>query len=289
MNRCSAISAALIVIVLGAGRTAAASTCASLAGLLLLDAAITAAQSVPAGTYTAPDGEVFTNMPAFCRVAATLTPTSDSNIKVEVWMRYSGWNGRYLGLGNGNVGGVIVHSGLPGALQFGDAVANTDLGTSPAATDPLGSRVLGGHPEKQIDYATRSTHLMTVFAKQIIATFYGEPANHSYFYGCSTGGGQSIHEALQFPSDYDGIGAGAPNNNNTHFAAAEIWDYGAFNRNPVNITAAQLSAINGPSPSNASARMAVWRRTISSPIHGTVVGIPLYCSAWAVRPMPPPA
>jgi hypothetical protein len=32
-------------------------------------------------------------------------------------------------------------------------VANTDTGTSPAASDPLAGRVLTGHPEKQIDYA----------------------------------------------------------------------------------------------------------------------------------------
>jgi feruloyl esterase len=118
------------------------------------------------------------------------------------------------------------------------------MGTSPAATDPLGGLLLIGHPQKQIDYATRSTHLMTVFAKQVITAFYGEPAEHSYFYGCSTGGGQALHEALQFPGDYDGIGAGAPNADRTGQAAGEIWDYGVFNRNPVKISAAQVSAIN---------------------------------------------
>ena|SRR5580658_8145523 len=40
---------------------AAAATCESLASLKLSQTTITAAQSVPAGTYTAPDGEVFTN------------------------------------------------------------------------------------------------------------------------------------------------------------------------------------------------------------------------------------
>jgi feruloyl esterase len=243
MNRHSVISTALIVIVLGVARSATGSTCASLANLAFPDTTITAAQSVAAGTYTAPDGEVFTDMPAFCRVAATLTPTSESDIKVEVWMRYSGWNGRYLGLGNGGIGGLILYSSLAPALQFGDAVANTDMGTSPAATDPLGGRVLTGHPEKQIDYATRSTHLMTVFAKQIIPAFYGEPAQHSIFYGCSTGGGQALHEALQFPGDYDGISAGAPLINRTHDAAAAIWDYQAFSSSQADITAAQATAI----------------------------------------------
>src|SRR5215470_10613639 len=202
------LSAALLTSLAGVGATsAAAATCESLSRLALPDTTITAAEPIAAGTYTAPDGEVFANLPAFCRVAATLTPTSDSDIKIEVWMPYSDWNGRFLGTGNGGIAGLINYPFF-GFLGFGNyAVANTDMGTSPAATDPLGGRVLTGHPEKQIDYATRSTHLMTVRSKQIIKAFYGERPNHSYFFGCSTGGGKGIHEALQFPGDYDGIAA----------------------------------------------------------------------------------
>src|SRR6516225_5962933 len=129
---------------------AAAATCTSLVNLALPDTTITTAEPVAAGTYTAPDGEVFANLPAFCRIAATLTPTSDSNIKIEVWMPYSGWNGRYLGTGNLNLGEVILYGGLAAFLAGNYAVANTDMGTSPVATDPLGGRVLTGHPEKQI-------------------------------------------------------------------------------------------------------------------------------------------
>ena len=163
----SVLSAALVTSLVGISATpAAAATCASLAGLALPDTTITAAQSVAAGTYTAPDGEVFADLPAFCRIAATLTPTSDSNIKIEVWMPYSGWNGRYLGTGNGGIAGLIVYRTLALLLPLNYAVANTDMGTSPAATDPLGGRVLTGHPEKQIDYATRTTNLMTTMATQ---------------------------------------------------------------------------------------------------------------------------
>jgi feruloyl esterase len=236
------LSAALLTSLAGIGATpAAAATCAGLTGLALPDTTITLAEPIAAGTYTAPDGRVFANLPAFCRIAATLTPTSDSNIKIEVWMPYSGWNGRFLGTGNGGIAGLINYFGL-GFLPSNYAVANTDMGTSPAATDSLGGRVLTGHPEKQIDYATRSTHLMTMRSKQIIKAFYGERPNYSYFFGCSTGGGQGIHEALQFPGDYDGIAAYAPGMNFTHNAAANIWNNQAFN-GPANITAAQATAI----------------------------------------------
>jgi feruloyl esterase len=217
-------------------------TCASLAGLRLPDTTITAAEPVAAGTYTAPNGQVFANLPAFCRIAATLTPTSDSNIKIEVWMPYSGWNGRYLGTGNLNLGGLIVYDAMAALLPLNYVVANTDMGTSPVATDPLRSRVLTGHPEKQIDFGTRSTHLTTVRSKQIIKVFYGERPKYSYFFGCSTGGGQGIHEALQFPGDYDGIVARAPQINWTHNNLSNTWNYQAFNGSG-NITAAQATAI----------------------------------------------
>jgi len=238
--------AALTASLVAAAEPATAATCASLAGLELPDTMITSAESFNGGTYTAPDNEVFTNLPAFCRIAATLTPTSDSNIKIEVWMPASGWDGRYFGTGNGNIGGVIVYGALASGVFFNVAVANTDMGTSPAATQ--GGRVLTGHPEKQIDYATRSTHLMTVRSKEIIEAFYGEVPKYSYFNGCSTGGGQAIHEALQFPADYDGILAFAPSMNSTHIGAVREWDAQAilrWRRRP------QLPP---PSSSNAPAR-----------------------------------
>jgi feruloyl esterase len=227
------LSIALLASLGGVSATpAAAATCASLTGLGLPETTITAAQSIPAGTYTAPNGQVFANLPGFCRIAATLTPTSDSNINIEVWMPFSSWNGRYLGTGNGGIGGRIFYLTLAHLLSFNYAVANTDMGTTPALTDPLGGRVLTGHPEKQVDYATRSTNLMTVRAKQIIKAFYRERPRYSYFLGCSVGGGQALHEALQFPGDYDGIVAGAPVMNLTHRAAGHVWNYQAYQAFP---------------------------------------------------------
>ena len=51
-------------------------------------------------------GNPYRTLPAFCRVAATLTPTSDSDIKVEVWLPASGWNGKFQAVGNGGWAGV---------------------------------------------------------------------------------------------------------------------------------------------------------------------------------------
>jgi len=231
-------STALLVLLFGIAATpAAAATCASLADLRLPDTTITIADPVAAGTYTAPDGGIYTNLPAFCRIAATLTPTSDSNIHIEIWLPFSTWNGKYLGTGNGGGGGVIRYLTLANFLPLNYAVANTDQGSFGVEPHPL-----VGHPERQIDQATRSTNLMTVRSKQIIKAFYGERPRHSYFVGCSGGGGQAVHEALQFPGDYDGIIAGAPFMNETHLEAGHVWNALAFD-GPANITATQASAI----------------------------------------------
>jgi len=229
---------ALLISLFGINATPAdATTCASLRRLELPDTTITAAEPVGAGTYTAPDGEVFTNLPAFCRIAATLTPTSDSNINIEVWMPFSAWNGRFLGTGNGGGGGTIRYVTLGHFLPLNYAVANTDQGTSGG-----NGKALTAHPEQQIDQFTRSTNLMTVRSKQIIEAFYGEHPRYSYFEGCSGGGGQALHEALQFPGDYDGIVAGAPDMNATHRAAGHIWNSLAFD-GAANITVAQANAV----------------------------------------------
>src|SRR5215472_10963801 len=155
IHSATVLATGLLALLVGIGATpAAAASCASLLGLALPDTQITLA---------APDGGAFGNLPAFCRVAATLRPTSDSNIKIEVWMPFSAWNGKFLGLGNGGFAGTFAYDILARYLPLNYAIAQTDMGTSPGAT--LGFKVLTWHPEKQIDYATRSTNLMTVRAK----------------------------------------------------------------------------------------------------------------------------
>ena len=79
-----------------------------------------------------------TGLPAFCRVTATLTPTSDSNIKIEVWLpEKTKWNGRFLGTGGGGFQGVITYSELASGIQAGFAATNSDLGTGSSGCNPL--------------------------------------------------------------------------------------------------------------------------------------------------------
>jgi feruloyl esterase len=189
-------------------------TCDSLAGLALKDARITSAQVVPAGQFSAPGGpqaagarNPYKDLPEFCRVAATLTPSSDSDIKVEVWLPAANWNGKFQAVGNGGWAGVISYSAMADAIRSGYATASTDTGH----TSPGGAFALG-HPEKLIDFAWRSEHEMTVKAKAVVEKFYGSAPRLSYWNGCSTGGRQGLKEAQKFPEDYNGIIAGDPAN-----------------------------------------------------------------------------
>ena len=61
-------------------------------------------------------------------MAATLTPTSDSDIKVEVWLPADGWNGKFQAVGNGGWAGVISYAAMAEAVRAGYASASTDTG-----------------------------------------------------------------------------------------------------------------------------------------------------------------
>jgi feruloyl esterase len=186
-----------------------AADCAALAKLSLPATAITAAEAVPAGSFTPPGAGAIAKLPAFCRVAATLRPTADSDIRIEVWMPADGWNGKFQGIGNGGFAGSISWGGLATAVRAGYAAASTDTGHQAGGTDAAWAL---HHPEKIIDFGHRAIHLMTVQGKAITAAYYGSAPKRSYFNSCSNGGRQALMEAQRYPEDYDGIIAGAPAN-----------------------------------------------------------------------------
>ena len=214
-----------------------AAPCDALAALALKNTTITSAQLVAAGQFAAPGerqggpargANPYKDLPEFCRVAATLTPSSDSDIKVEVWLPPANWNGKFQAVGNGGWAGVISYSAMADALRRGYATASTDTGH-------VGSRGTFAldHPEKLVDFSWRSEHEMTVTAKAVIKAFYGNGPKLSYWNGCSTGGRQGLKEAQMFPDDYDGIIAGAPANR----TAISLWIAHAVLKDPASFIA----------------------------------------------------
>ena len=194
------------------------SACERLTQLQVPNATITLALTTPAGTYSGA-AEVFSGrdlsplyktLPAFCRVEVTAKPTSDSDIKIALWLPLSGWNGRFQGFGNGGFAGQIDYGQIAAAVKLGYAAAATDDGHIGSPADAAWTV---GHPEKVIDFGYRGVHEMTRVSKIVVQAFYGNPAKHSYFAGCSDGGREALMEAQRYPEDYDGILAGAPANN----------------------------------------------------------------------------
>jgi tannase/feruloyl esterase len=245
---------------------ATASPCTNLQTLNLMHTTITSATDVTGGTFTPPGAAPIPGLPPFCRVTATLTPTADSQIKIEVWLPESNWNGRFLGTGGGGFQGVLTYSELAIGVTGGYATANTDLGTGVSGCNPLfcgsngnqgnalaaafgdpanPSTGLFGHPERIKDFGYRAIHLMTVRGKEIVKAFYPQDANRAYFWGCSTGGQNALMEAQRFPHDYDGIlaGAAAFNRTHLHIGALAQWQNAHANANRF-ILPAQLPVIN---------------------------------------------
>jgi len=160
-------------------------TCESLLQLKLPDTTITVAKSETSESYRPPAWDVkgpprpsTNDLPPFCRVAADIKPTPDSNIKIEVWMPVSGWNGKFEGVGNGGWSGQIWYPYMGLALRKGYATASTDTGHQGTAED---ASFAMGHPEKVADSGYRAVHEMTTKARAIIAAYYGGPPKFSYW------------------------------------------------------------------------------------------------------------
>jgi feruloyl esterase len=183
---------------------AGAATCEQLAATLqLTNAKVTATEAVTSGTFM--DQK---NLPPFCRVQLTLTPSSDSDIKSEVWLPLNNWNGKFQQVGNGAWAGSIQYGALAEGIRRGYATASTDAGhTGTDASFAL------GHPEKLKDFGYRAVHETAVQSKATLTNFYGMAPKLSYFNGCSGGGRMAFQEAQRFPADFDAVLAGAPGYN----------------------------------------------------------------------------
>lgn len=215
-----------------------AATCESLSSVKLAGVSITQATVIPAGKFVLPDGAdgrgqdmaLVPRLPAFCRVVATLAPSADSSIGMELWLPVTAWNGKFLAVGNGGWAGTISYGprgrSLIDGVMRGYATASTDTGhrdPNPAGSGQGDAHFAIGHQEKLIDLGYRAVHEMAVVSKAIIAEFYSTPARLSYWNGCSTGGRQGLMSAQRYPADFDGIVAGAPANNWTNMHAWDLY------------------------------------------------------------------
>ena len=268
------------------GAVTSAAPCENLKSLALPHTTITSAQMVPAGPFVPPGpqgppgGPVAANpqtpaagrrggapqappiiLPAYCRIAAVLKPSDDSQIEMEAWLPAEGWNGKFQMVGNGGWAGIISYPAMAAALQEGYATASTDTGHK-------GGNALFAidHPEKLTDFAYRAVHETVVQSKALIEKYYSRGARLSYWNGCSTGGRQGLMSAQKYPEDFDAILAGAPANFQTHLHA---WDLSvavpALNNAAAAVPAAKLAMVNKAALAACDARDGVSDGLITDP------------------------
>ncbi len=215
--------------------------------------------------------KIFKELPPRGVVKIHLAPAKGSNINVEIWLpERERWNGRFIGLGNGGAAGRISSGQFGNYVRNGYAVATTDMGTSPNSDSGIGNR------EVWRDFGYRATHLMTVVAKQVIASYYGRSPELSYFLGGSTGGQQALQEAQRYPGDYDGIVANVPAHCRTPLHAYFLWNYQIFRRTPFtpeqerNVTAAGIEYLAGRELPQTAGKMVSDPRCTQEDIAGVI-------------------
>ena len=199
--------------------------CAALAGLELDDVRITSAEAIPGGArwdfppspFNVFMGPNAATDAAFCRVAGVI----EQEIRFEVWLPPE-WNGRFLGVGNAGLTGGINYPSLAMGIGRGFAAASTDTGHV-TPDNFFDDSWVEGHPERVENFGHRAHHLLADKAKRVVEAYYGTPAHHAYYDGCSSGGWQGLTEAQLYPDDYDGIVAGAPANNFVRLQTRGFW------------------------------------------------------------------
>jgi len=182
----------------------------------------------------------FADLPAFCRVMATLTPSGDSEIKMELWMpAASSWNGKLRGTGNGGLGGgaAIPPNALANGVRLGYATAGHNTGHEGD------SRYALDHPEKIKDFGYRATHEMTVASKAIIKAFYDQAPAYSVI---AEGGGGTIaalSSAQRYPDDYDLVAVTGMSSYLTRHTFGQMWFWQATHKDAASYIPADKLAV----------------------------------------------
>jgi feruloyl esterase len=186
------------------GSVHAAYSCVDLATVTTPDSTVTSAALVAAGATV---GGSVVPVP-MCRVQGVARPSSDSEIKWEVWLpdTAAAWTGRMKVNGTGGYAGATPYPRLAQDIGDGFVTAGSNMGHDGGES----ANWTLGHPEKVKDWGLRAHYSVATAAKTLAATYFAAPVQHSYFEGCSNGGRQAMMMAQNYPELFDGIVAGAP-------------------------------------------------------------------------------
>jgi pimeloyl-ACP methyl ester carboxylesterase len=237
--------AAFILICASVVRAQApAESCASLTNLQIPETTITQGESVAAKPKPTkpPAGPAYAMnlvdiaMPSYCLAHGEIDKHAGSDGKsYSIGFALAlpdKWNGRFLFQGGGGMDGVVraplgtQAAGDQPALARGFAVVSMDSGHEGSMFDMSFNR----DQEASLDFAYIALGKVTTVAKEIIAKYYGKPAKHSYFVGCSTGGRQAMLASQRYPLQFDGVVSGDPAMRTGYSGIANAWNAATFNQ-----------------------------------------------------------
>jgi hypothetical protein len=171
-----------------------------------------------------------------CQVAIEITDTSDprggqpGEIGIDLTLPDS-WNGNYMAEGNGVYcsPAAFVTTATDQWLAAGYAISQDDCGHTGYLNPLVSPWVTNSSPPPAVnwnridDFGYLAQHLMAVESKFVIDQYYNVGAHYSFWNGCSTGGRQGLMEAQRYPTDFNGVLAGAPALNWDQFMVAQMW------------------------------------------------------------------
>lgn len=170
------------------------------------------------------------DVPEHCHVQGYIWP----QVGFEMQLPTSSWNGKFLKIGSGGLGGFtrvkgkLVRGWCDDGLRRGYACIVSDQGHHSTKEGNGDNTMTDGlwaynNLQAQIDYGFRAAHVAAVAGKAITTHYYGQAPKYSYFFGCSGGGRQALIEAQRFPWDFDGIVANDPSINMWGARVAHLW------------------------------------------------------------------
>jgi len=243
-------------------------------------------------------------MPEHCEVMGVMRERTGADgqhyvVKFHVRLPLQ-WNGRFLFQGGGGTNGDLgrangsLQPGMPTALEQGFAVVSTDTGHDNAANNDVarqGTVAFGHDYEARVEYSEKALDTVATAAKRVVAGFYGKPAGHSYFAGCSNGGREGMVFAQRFPEQFDGIVAAAPAFAVPKAAIAEAWDTQTFSALAVQEGLTQKNGLPDMARTFAEKDLAIVTEAVAKAcdaddgvVDGMVQNL-AQCTAMRVRPL----
>lgn len=143
--------------------------------------------------------------PQYCAVTGEI----NTYIGFEILLPISTWRQRYLQVGCGGLCGSININ--PPQTTAYKPLADGDFVLAAEDDGHSGnSNSWYSNAQQRVDFAYLSYHDVANVAKGLAAQFYGAAPKYSYFDGCSQGGHEALSEIQRYPTDFNGVLAGAP-------------------------------------------------------------------------------